>query len=112
MFFGDTLGADTYLGDAVSAAEVASTGSWRKLHAILTERAPVVPAVACPNDGEPYRTGPDGRLHCPFDGYRPAGVVAGPVLTGGDWGGLRAALTAGPPATQLPDVPPGWGSTE
>ncbi len=26
---------------------------------------------ACPNDGEPMRTGPDGQLYCPFDGYRP-----------------------------------------
>lgn len=26
--------------------------------------------VACPNDGEPLKTGPDGSLHCSFDGYR------------------------------------------
>ena len=25
--------------------------------------------VACPNDGEPLREGPDGRLYCPFDGW-------------------------------------------
>lgn len=27
--------------------------------------------VACPNDGEPLRQGPDGRPYCPFDGWRP-----------------------------------------
>jgi uncharacterized Zn finger protein (UPF0148 family) len=25
---------------------------------------------ACPNDGEPLRSGPDGQLYCPFDGWR------------------------------------------
>jgi hypothetical protein len=30
--------------------------------------------TACPNDGEPLRDGPDGFLHCPFDGWRPAGA--------------------------------------
>jgi hypothetical protein len=28
------------------------------------------PEVACPNDGEPLRSGPNGVLYCPFDGYR------------------------------------------
>ena len=27
--------------------------------------------VACPNDGEPLKTGPGGQLECPFDGWRP-----------------------------------------
>ncbi|MCI0687229.1 MAG: hypothetical protein L0Y54_08340 [Sporichthyaceae bacterium] len=53
------------------------TGSPYQLLAILddarqswqAERA--APPVACPNDGEPLRTGPDGRLYCPFDGWRP-----------------------------------------
>jgi hypothetical protein len=27
------------------------------------------PPVACPNDGEPLRTGPQGQLWCPFDGW-------------------------------------------
>lgn len=26
---------------------------------------------ACPNDGEPLRTAPDGGLYCPYDGWRP-----------------------------------------
>lgn len=26
---------------------------------------------ACPNDGEPLLTGPDGKLFCPYDGWRP-----------------------------------------
>jgi hypothetical protein len=28
------------------------------------------PPLACPNDGEPLRSGPHGELYCPFDGYR------------------------------------------
>lgn len=24
---------------------------------------------ACPNDGTPLETGPNGELHCPFDGW-------------------------------------------
>lgn len=29
---------------------------------------------ACPNDGEPLRTGPDGVLWCPYDGWRDEGT--------------------------------------
>ncbi|HXS17718.1 MAG TPA: hypothetical protein VN764_11045, partial [Polyangiaceae bacterium] len=25
--------------------------------------------VACPNDGEPLEDGPDGELHCRYDGW-------------------------------------------
>lgn len=28
-----------------------------------------MPPTACPNDGEPLKPGPDGRLYCPFDGW-------------------------------------------
>jgi hypothetical protein len=28
------------------------------------------PPQACPSDGEPLEQGPNGVLHCPFDGYR------------------------------------------
>ena len=27
--------------------------------------------TACPEDGEPLLTGPDGQLYCPYDGFRP-----------------------------------------
>lgn len=27
------------------------------------------PPTACPNDGEPLDEGPNGELHCPFDGW-------------------------------------------
>ena len=27
--------------------------------------------IACPNDGEPLITAPDGQLFCRFDGWRP-----------------------------------------
>jgi len=27
------------------------------------------PPVACPNDGEPLRSAPDGSLYCPYDGW-------------------------------------------
>lgn len=43
--------------------------SWEQLIAILGEREPSAPLSACPNDGEPLRTGPDGGLYCPFDGW-------------------------------------------
>ena len=46
---------------------------WEQLAALMAERAPTVPEVACPNDGEPYTVGPDGRLFCRFDGHRPGG---------------------------------------
>lgn len=28
------------------------------------------PPSACPNDGTPLLTGPDGELYCRFDGWR------------------------------------------
>lgn len=27
--------------------------------------------VACPNDGTTLKTGPNGELYCPFDGWQP-----------------------------------------
>jgi hypothetical protein len=37
------------------------------------------PPVFCPNDGTRLETGPDGGLHCSWDGWRPAGLPpAGP----------------------------------
>jgi hypothetical protein len=50
---------------------------WEQLASIWREQAEQAAAeraagpVACPNDGEPLRSGPDGRLFCPFDGWRP-----------------------------------------
>jgi hypothetical protein len=35
------------------------------------------PPLACPNDGEPLTTGPDGELWCKFDGWRPSGRYVG-----------------------------------
>lgn len=50
--------------------------SWDQLIAIakeardLAEKERNTPPAACPNDGEPLQTGPDGVLYCPFDGWR------------------------------------------
>ena len=50
--------------------------SWEQLAEILAENAAEVarsrsePPVACPRDGEPLETGPNGELHCKFDGYQ------------------------------------------
>lgn len=53
--------------------------AWDELLAIVREQAQDAvrgeqerrrPA-ACPNDGEPLAAGPDGRLVCPYDGWRP-----------------------------------------
>lgn len=52
--------------------------SWEQLLSIAAENRAdretdrQVPPTACPNDGTPLRTGGDGRLFCPFDGWRPA----------------------------------------
>jgi uncharacterized Zn finger protein (UPF0148 family) len=51
--------------------------SWQQLLSIYQEARDEVAAeqsrtpTACPNDGEPLLTGPDGGLYCPFDGWRP-----------------------------------------
>jgi hypothetical protein len=61
----------------VRVASDAGGGNWRDLMAVLAdarlmarEDATQSP-VACPNDGEPLRSGPRGQLFCPFDGWRP-----------------------------------------
>lgn len=49
-------------------------GGWYGLLAIVQEAKDVAaqqrsePPVACPDDGEPLRTGPRGELHCPYCG--------------------------------------------
>lgn len=59
------------------AADSGSGGGWWTLLAITQEFRDIAAQeaarqpVACPNDGEPYRTGPNGELYCPFDGHRP-----------------------------------------
>ena len=50
-------------------------GGWYSLLSIREEqleaaRAESDPPVACPNDGEPLQSGPDGQLYCPFDGWQ------------------------------------------
>jgi hypothetical protein len=59
-----------------SPEAAARTGSWYGLLSILEEAAAEQAwqqqrtPMACPNDGEPLRTGPDGTLYCPYDGWR------------------------------------------
>jgi len=49
--------------------------AWEELLSIYKEAADQrraeksQPPVACPRDGEPLTAGPDGTLHCRFDGY-------------------------------------------
>ena len=45
--------------------------SWEQLLAIIKEPVEQPPEDSCPNDGQPYLTGPDGQRYCPFDGHRP-----------------------------------------
>jgi hypothetical protein len=51
--------------------------SWETLRDVTREAAEyarqesTAPPTACPNDGERLRSGPDGHLFCPFDGWRP-----------------------------------------
>jgi hypothetical protein len=62
---------------AVVNPVVVSQGSWYALISITDEarqyalQSRELALMACPNDGEPYRTGPDGQLFCPYDGYKP-----------------------------------------
>lgn len=50
--------------------------AWEQLLAIRQEQAQLAAEEqarqpsACPNDGEPLTTGPDGILFCRFDGWR------------------------------------------
>lgn len=49
--------------------------SWEQLLDILAEDAQLAhaeansPPTSCPNDGHPLETGPNGELHCVFDGW-------------------------------------------
>jgi hypothetical protein len=58
-------------------------GSWYGLLDIIREAAQLAreereqDPVACPNDGEPLESGPDGQPFCPFDGWRPDGRYVG-----------------------------------
>lgn len=71
------LGALTGRATIPAPPSVAGSG-WGSLYALNAEfrqfardeatRQP----VACPNDGEPLRTGPDGQLYCKYDGWRPS----------------------------------------
>lgn len=51
--------------------------SWYQLLSIYQEAAAerqyeaATYPIACPNDGEPLQTAPDGQKFCPYDGYRP-----------------------------------------
>lgn len=51
------------------------TGSWYQLLDILAlndeelQRLRNTPPTACPHDGTPLQTGPNGELHCVFDGW-------------------------------------------
>lgn len=51
-------------------------GGWWDLYNIareaqqLREQYDAMPPQACPNDGEPLQTGPNGKLYCKFDGWK------------------------------------------
>ncbi|MGW0587456.1 hypothetical protein [Streptosporangium sp. NPDC002607] len=55
---------------------VSTPGGWRTLLDIAREATAdrqaerERPPTACPNDGEPLRSGPGGVLHCSFDGWQ------------------------------------------
>jgi hypothetical protein len=65
---------------------VAEQASWWTLLTIVqqykdpTYRQPRM--LSCPNDGEPFRQGPNGEWFCKFDGYRPGSVAEPYDLTG------------------------------
>jgi hypothetical protein len=49
--------------------------SWTQLLSLIEDAAEAVrvetsgPPTACPNDGKPLTGGPNGELHCTFDGW-------------------------------------------
>lgn len=51
---------------------------WYKFLSIIKEARDTEATLAaigprsCPNDSEPLTEGPDGRLFCKFDGWRPS----------------------------------------
>lgn len=62
--------------DGAAGSTVGGSG-WYGLLGILRansedmrQQATLTP-VACPHDGEPLLTGPQGQLYCPFDGWKP-----------------------------------------
>lgn len=50
--------------------------SWQQYQAIAREAAQLRaqdrarPPTSCPNDGEPLIAGPNGVLHCTYDGFQ------------------------------------------
>lgn len=65
------------VGHATALDTSAGTGGgWGSLLAVNQEARLIAAEeavrrpVACPNDGEPLVTGPNGELFCPFDGWR------------------------------------------
>lgn len=72
---GSGAALDATVTTAVAVA--VDQGSWYQLLDILREAEDIAraeasrPPAACPNDGEPLAAGPDGRLFCVFDGWRP-----------------------------------------
>lgn len=67
---------DTETAGCVAAAGSLQPMSWESLLSILRDAADDIdgqlaqPPVACPNDGEPLQTGPNGELFCKFDGWQ------------------------------------------
>lgn len=82
--------ADSETAETIAAATAVAPGpgSWWKLLTLVRQsqepiyRSPRM--MSCPNDGTPFRSGPDGELYCAFDGYRPGlvdpefGMTVGP----------------------------------
>ena len=69
------------LAGTTSRSTASTGGSWYGLKAVLDDARAMHeeersrPPVACPNDGEPLRTGPNGILYCPYDGWRWNGIL-------------------------------------
>lgn len=74
---GTTTSHATITATVTNPVVTITGGSWYELISITDEarqyalQARELALMACPNDGEPYRTGPDGSLFCPYDGYKP-----------------------------------------
>ena len=103
----EVAGGDGAALDAAVVVRSVSAGGWYTLLRILAEaREPDRRPQSCPHCGEPYRSGPNAELFCPFDGYRPqeGRRPAGVGVSGGPWSSYARRSGYG--------QPPGWGPVE
>lgn len=73
----DVAGVGVGASTVTATATTPAAGSWDSLFGLMAEWRAIArdeatrTPVACPNDGTPLTSAPDGGLFCKFDGWRP-----------------------------------------